>query len=113
MNNNTNYAAKSDFKNATSVDTSNLAKKTYLANLKSDIDKLDNDKLKNVPRNLTNLKSKVDKLDIGKLETTPVDLSKLSGVVKNGVVKKTEYNKLFEKVNNINTTDTNDLVKKN
>ena len=43
---------------------------------------------------LTSLKSEIDKLDIGKLETTPVDLSKLSDVVKNEIVKKTEYNKL-------------------
>ena len=41
-------------------------------------DKLDIDKLINVPSNLSNLKSKVDKLDIEKLETTPVDLSKLA-----------------------------------
>ena len=56
------------------------------------------------------MKSKAGKLDIGKLETTPFDLSKLSNVVKNDIVKKTEYNELDKKVNNINTTDTNDLV---
>ena len=44
-----------------------LLKKTDLANLKSDVDKLDIDKLKNVPTNLNNLKSKVDKLDVEKL----------------------------------------------
>ena len=54
-----------------------------LANLKSDVDKLDIDKLKNVPSGLSSLKSDVDKLDIGKLETTVVYLSKLSHVVKN------------------------------
>ena len=48
--------------------------------------------MKNVPSGLRSLKNEVDKLDIGKLETTPVDLSKLSNVVKNDVVKKTEYN---------------------
>ena len=69
--------------------------------------------MKNVPTNLRNLKSKVDKLDIGKLETTPVDLRKLSNVVKNDVVKKTEYNELVKKVNNISATDTSNLVKKN
>ena len=42
------------------------------------MDKLDIDKLKNVPSSLSSLKSKVDKLDIVKLETAPVDLSKLS-----------------------------------
>ena len=43
-----NYATKSNLKNATGVDTSDFAKKTDLANLKPDIDKLDIDKLKNV-----------------------------------------------------------------
>ena len=71
---------------------SKLAAKSDLFILKAEVDKLDIDKLKSVPTNLSNLKSKVDKLDIGKLETTPVDLSKLSNVVKNDVVKKTEYN---------------------
>ena len=56
-----NYAIKSDLKNATGVDTSAFSKKVDLANLKSDVDKLDSDKLKNVPTNLNNLKSKVDK----------------------------------------------------
>ena len=45
-------------------------------------DKLDADKLKILPTNLSNLKSKVDKLDIDKLAPVPVDLSKLSNVVK-------------------------------
>ena len=72
-----NYATKEDLKNATGVDTSKFAKNVGLANLKSDIDKLDIDKLKNVPRNLSNLKSKVDKLDADKLVPAPVDLSKL------------------------------------
>ena len=44
------------------------------------------------------MKSKVDKLGIGKLEGTPVDLSKLSNLVKNDVIKKTEYNQLVEKI---------------
>ena len=98
-------------KNATGADTSDFTKKTDLANLKSDVDKLDIDKLKNVPSNLSNLKSKIDKLDIRKLETTLVDLSKLSDVVKNDDVKKTEYNEVAKKVNN-STTDTSNLVKK-
>ena len=71
-----NYATKADLKNATGVDTSKFAKKVDLANLKSDVDKLDIDELKNIPSGLSNLKSKVDKLDIAKLETTPVGLSK-------------------------------------
>ena len=56
------------------------------------------DKLKNIPNNLNNLKSKVDKLDPDKLKFVPVDLSKLSDVVKNDVVKKDEYN---SKIKNI------------
>ena len=79
-------------KNATGIDTSKLAAKSDLVSLKAKVDKLDIDKLKSVSTNLSNLKSKVDKLDTVKLETTPVDLSKLSNVVKNDVVKKTEYN---------------------
>ena len=77
-----NYATKADIKNITDVDTSNFASKT----------------------NLANLKTEVDKLDIGKLKTVPVDLSKLSNIVKNEVVKKTEYNKLVNKINNIDTS---------
>ena len=53
-----------------------VSKKTDLANLKSDVDKLDIDKLKTVPSNLRNLKSNVDKVDIEKLETNPVDLTR-------------------------------------
>ena len=56
-----NYATRTDLKNATGVDTSSFAKQIDLANLKSSVDKLDIDKLKNVPSNLNNLKSKVDK----------------------------------------------------
>ena len=87
-----NYATKADFQNATGVDTSKFAKKIEIANLKSDVDKLDIDKLKNVPSDSSNLKSIVDKLDVDKLVPVPVDLSKLSDVVKNDVVKKDAYN---------------------
>ena len=76
-----NYATKTDLKNATGVDTSKLAAKSDLACLKAE----------------------VDKIDVGKLKTVPVDLSKLSNVVKNEVVKKTVYDKLVTKVNNIDT----------
>ena len=48
-----NYATKADLKNATCVDSSDFAKKTNLASLKSDIDKLDIDKFKNVPNGLS------------------------------------------------------------
>ena len=77
-----NYATKADLNNATGVDTSDFAKKTELANLKSDVNKLVIDKLNNVPSDFSSLKSKVGKSDIGKLKTTPVNLSKLSDVVK-------------------------------
>ena len=72
---------KAGLKTATGVDTSKIAKKIDLSNLKSNVDKLDIDKLNNVPTNLSNLKSKVDKLDIDKLVPVPVDLSKLSDIV--------------------------------
>ena len=61
-----NYATKTDITNITHVDTSNFVLKT----------------------NLANLKTEVHKLDIDKLVPIPVDLSKLSNVVKNDVVKK-------------------------
>ena len=54
--------------------------------------------------NLASLKTEVDKLDIDKLAPVPVDLSKLSDVVKNDVVKKTVYDKLVAKVNSIDTS---------
>ena len=87
-----NYATKADNKNITHVDTSNFALKPNLANLKTELDRLDIDKLKSLPNNLSNLKTKVDELDIDKLVPLPTDLSKLSNAVKNEVVKKTEYN---------------------
>ena len=54
--------------------------------------------------NLANLKCEVDKLDVDKLKAVPTDLSKLGDVVKNGVVKKTDYNKLVAKVDNTDTS---------
>ena len=93
-----NYATKADSKNATCVDTSKFAKKVDLASLKSNVDILDSDKLKNIPTNSRYLKSKVEKLDIDKLAPAPVNLSELSNVVKNDVVKKDVYN---AKVKNI------------
>ena len=64
-----NYATKDDVKDITHVDVSSYATKTNLAALKIEVDKIDADKLK----------------------TVPTDLSKLSNVVKNDV-KKTDYN---------------------
>ena len=54
--------------------------------------------------NLANLKTEVDKLDIDGQVSVPADLSKLSNAVKNDVVKKTTYDKLVAKVNNIDTS---------
>ena len=67
-------------------------KKNDLANLKSDVDKLDIDKLKNVTSDLSNLKNKVDKTAVDQLVPAPVDLRKLRDLVKNHVAKKDVYN---------------------
>ena len=71
-----NYATKKDINDITHVNVSGFASKTNLAALKTEVEKIDADKLK----------------------TAPVDLAKLSNVVKNEVVKKTDYN---AKVTNI------------
>ena len=73
-------------KKAAGVDK--FAEKFDLANLKSNVEKLDIDKLKNIPINLSNLARKVDELHVDKLEPVLVNLSKLSDVVKHDVVKK-------------------------
>ena len=95
-----NYATKSNLKKATGFDTSKFAKKVHLVNLKSNVDKLDIDKLENVPTNFSNLKSKVDKLDVDILVPVPVDLSKLRDIVKNDVVKKDVYNVKISNIEN-------------
>ena len=69
--------------------------------MKAEVDKLDINKLVNVPTSLNNLKTKVDDLDVGKLKTVPVDLKKLSDVVDNEVVKNAKFNTLETKVNNL------------
>ena len=69
-----------------------VAKKVDWANLKSDVARLDIDKLKNVPNDLSNLKSRENKLNVDTLITVPVDLCKLSGLIKNYVIKKDVYN---------------------
>ena len=66
----TNDVTKDDVKNITHVDVSSYAAKT----------------------NLAALKSEVDKIDVDKLRAVPVDLAKLTNVVKNDVIKKTDYN---------------------
>ena len=64
-----NYATKKELDHARRVDTSDLAAKKYLSALKAEVDKLDINKLVNVPTNLINFKTKVDYLDVGKLKT--------------------------------------------
>ena len=59
-----NFAAKVDLEKATGVDTSNFVWKVDTASLKSEVAKLDTDKLEKVPTGWNSLKSKVDKLDI-------------------------------------------------
>ena len=93
-----NFATKTDLKNATGIDTSSFAEKVNLANLKSNVDKLDIDKLKIIPTNLSNLKSKTDKIDVDKLVPFLVDLSKLSNVVKNDIDKNDVYNAKIKKI---------------
>ena len=61
-----NYITKADLKNAIGADTWKFAKEVDLTNLRSDVDKLDIDQLRNVT---TNLKPDVDKLDIDQLKT--------------------------------------------
>ena len=80
-----NYATKKDIKDITHVDTSSYALKTNLAALKTEVDKIDTDKLK----------------------TVPDDLAKLSNVVKKIAVKKTTYNTLK---NMVDATDTSVIV---
>ena len=92
-----NFATKTDLKNATGIDTSSFAEKVNLANLKSNVDKLDIDKLKIIPTSLSNLKSKTDKIDVDKLVPFLVDLSKLSNVVKNDIDKNDVYNAKIKK----------------
>ena len=58
------------------------------------------------------MKSNVDKLDVDKVAPDPVDLNKLSDAVDNDVVKKIVYNELLKKVNAIQATNTSNLVKK-
>ena len=95
-----NYATKKELEHGTCADTALAAKKYFIA-LKTEIVKLDINKLVNVPASLNNLKTKVDYLDIAKLKTVPVDLQKFIDLVDNAVVKNTKGNTLTTKVNNL------------
>ena len=81
-----NYATKTDLKNVSHVDVSSFALQSNLASLKTEINKIDTDKLKTVPVDLA-------KLMVKKL------------MVRNDGVKKIEYSKLVTKVDNIDTTN--------
>ena len=83
----TNYTAKTDLKNITHIDVSSFASKT----------------------NLAALKTEVDKIDVDKLKTVPDDLAKLSNVVKNEVVKKTDFRADNYVMRTKFSTDTNAL----
>ena len=83
----TNYATKTDLKIVTHVDVSSYASKT----------------------NLSALKNEVDKIDVEKLKTVPDDLAKLSNVVKNEVVKKTDFSADNYVTRTKFSTDTNSL----
>ena len=72
--------------------------------MKAVVDKLDINKLTNVPTSLNNLKTKVDDLDVVKLKTVPVDLKRLNDVVDNEIIKNTKFNTLKTKVNNLGKT---------
>ena len=82
-----NYATKDDVKNITHADASSYATKT----------------------NLAALKTEVDKINVDKLKTVPDDLAKLSNVVKNEVVKKTDYSADTYVTRTKFSTDTNAL----
>ena len=85
-----------------------------MTNLKSDVDKLNIDKLKNVATNLSKLKGRVDKLDVDKLVPALVDLNKVTDAVKNDVVKKDVYNakikNIEDKIPDITNLATNTTV---
>ena len=76
---------------ATGVDTSKCAEKVDLANFKSNVDKSDIDKLKNVPTNLSSLKSKGDKLDVDKLVPVPADALKVMYIMLRSKILKIKY----------------------
>ena len=93
-----NYATKTDLKNITHVDVISFVSKTNLASLKTEVDKID--------------------VYVDKLKTTPTDLAKLANVVKNDLVKKTDYNAKVTSIESQiagvtkNTTDNlNDITK--
>ena len=83
--------------------------------MKVKVDKLEINKLANVPTSLNNLKTKVRDLDVGKLKTVAVDLKMVSDVVDNEVVENTKFNTVKRKVNNLDqkVPDTTTLIHRN
>ena len=69
--------------------------------MKDEVDKLDINKLVNVPTGLNNLKSKVYELNVGELKIVLKDLKISTDIVKNEVVKNTKFNTLKMKVNKL------------
>ena len=69
--------------------------------MKDEVDKLDINKLVNVPTGLNNLKSKVHELNVGELKIVLKDLKISTDIVKNEVVKNTKFNTLKMKVNKL------------
>ena len=67
--------------------------------MKAEVDKLDDNKLVNVPISLNNFKK--DDFDVGKLTTVPIDLKKLSNAVNSEVVKNIKINTLKTEVNKL------------
>ena len=118
----TNYATKTDFKNITHVDTSSFASKTNLAALKTEVDKLDKDKLKAAPTDLAKLTNAVEndlvKKTVYNTKVTSIE-SQIAGLTKNTVDNLADITKL-KAVDTSNfvsktkfTADTNTLEKKN
>ena len=69
-----NYISKKEIEYATGVDTSDLAAKKDFIALEAEVDKLETNKLVNIPTSLNNSKTKVDELDVGNLKSFSIDL---------------------------------------
>ena len=96
-----NYASKKELGHVTGVDTSDVADKKDVIALKTEVDKLNINKLVNVPTSLNNLKTKVEELDIGKLKKCSHRLKKISDATDNEFAKNTNFTTLETKVNNL------------
>ena len=92
------YASKKELGFATGVDTSDEADKKDVIALKTEVDKLNINKLVNVPTSLNNLKTKVEELDIGKLKKCSHRLKKISDATGNEFAN---FTTLETKVNNL------------